>query len=285
VGRTVTHALYPSYSPHTALVAAAIIGGLAGLTACLVFRREERISMLLGVPGGAAVFSLAFAILNPLLQTPRLSSAWLRDQITTGRLTLRAVSVYYGVLFLAFTIHQARSGERPFRFTGDYYGVDADAYEQYIERPGWRPATLVRWGSVYMLATAVLWIYAAEAASSTVIALLNWLTAFAVAQFAVVARYRVRDGIMPTWWEQTTVIGLTAMTGALFVISAFQQFDIALAVMITAITVLVLAIVPGFEGFVKGLEVFGSSLGVIPPWVEEELQEQAQMDDRGSRED
>jgi hypothetical protein len=227
------------------------------------------LSFAVGV--AAAVASLVYALLNPVLQTEHLSAEFLQAEIANGRLALRATSVIAGISFCLLLWRVSR--EPPPEWTG---GSDPEAdYRTFLEeaeRGKWPPERAAAQGVLFMVVLVGLWIFAVTSRSSTLIAVLNWTFAFIVDDFAMSANYATDRRVAPPFLDAIKIIAGSLTTIVLFLIVLFREYSTWVGWITFSFTlfVAVSALIRAYEPLVRsGISTFG----ILPDeddWLSEE---------------
>lgn len=250
------------YSYEVGALQSAIAGLAAGTVALPWTFMRNRLHPLFVVGLAAGVFSMSYALVNPLLQTKLLSVELLRQEIASGHLALRVTSVLVGISF--FILFWRVSREPAFQWS---WGHDPEGDHRQMEREwrrgAWTLERALAQAVLFMIVLVGLWIFVMTEHSSVLIALVNWLFLFISDDFVMCANYIAYRKAAPPLLDAIKIIAGSLATVVVFLVILFQEFDRRIAWGALAFT-LVTTVVMLWRAFSPAWMTFASTFGILP---------------------
>jgi hypothetical protein len=268
------------FSYAVGVVPSAIIGLVTGAICVPWTLRQNRLHPSFTVGIAAAAFSVAYSILNLLLQIEHVSVGHLRVEIADGRLALRVTSVVVGVSFCLVLRRLAKEEPVPESSGGADPDLDYRIYLAERRRGPWPMESAAAQGVLFMLVLVGLWAFVITSRSSTVTALMNWSFAFIVDDFAMATNYVAYRRVPPPRLDALKIALGSSFTFALFLVALFQEFAswVGWVTLVFVVIVLLVAIYRRVAPFVRsGM----STWGILPdpddwrPYTDREILERA----------
>lgn len=252
------------FSYSVGVIPAAILASIVAVGSFVrLLRGGHRLTPLLALGVGSAAFAAFYAILNAALQISSWSVPLLQAEMTNGRLALRftslAVATSYVLLILRAlqdAAFKSPGGENP-------TGALKAAMEENERARSWPLDRAADQGAVFMVALAILWGLTIASRSSVEIALLNWSLAFIVDDFVMAANYRHARGVKPPTFDLIKINVVSLFVIALFIVVAFQEFSLGIAITATVTIAAILFIIPGMRNFARNVRLIWMNIGIF----------------------
>jgi hypothetical protein len=248
------------YSYGIGVHASAIAGVIAGVVAIPWTLKANRLHLSFAVGIAAAVFSIAYSILNPLYQLEHVSVSLLRQEIASGHLALRVTSVVIGISFCILFKRVASEPPASSWTSGTDPDEDYRLYLAEAQRGPWPLDRVAAQGSLFMVVLVGLWAFVITSRSSTITSLVNWSFAFIVDDFAISANYVFYRRVPPAKLDARKIIVGSLATFVLFIVALFQEFGpwAGWTVLVFSLLVVIVAFYRAVAPLLKaGLSTFG----------------------------
>ncbi|MFD0273104.1 hypothetical protein ACFVHB_04210 [Kitasatospora sp. NPDC127111] len=213
-------------------------------------RGQRRIRIAAIVGGGALGFSSAFVLANVLLQSDAVDRAFLAEEIGSGRLALRIATIAAAYRFfvnarqVSYDLPPQLDDEDDSPYDLEEARARRARIRAYLADRDWRPVRILTRSVVHACALATLWALVILGRRSLEITVLNFLIAFSVDDFLLMASYRLDKKTTPPAWPRLQVALTHWAILALLCTVLFQEFEIWIA---ACGTVIVLLVVLGSE--------------------------------------
>jgi hypothetical protein len=196
------------------------------------YGESGRLGILHTIGVGAASFAVAFSVLNLALQPHAVSLKLVSQEVASGVLALRVISVTAAITFGRLML----AGMREEKFvigtsslSGDYSEDKKLLEVEKKRRANWPVEVIVTDATVLLLVLCLLWALQILGRHSLSIDLLNWSFAFSSDDLFMAASYRAERKVLPPRFDKTLIWIWRITTLALFCRVVFQQFAAWLA--------------------------------------------------------